>query len=147
MSQPSRSGHTLVELATVLVLVAVGASTLAPGARRLGERAAVLSAREEVVRAVARGRAAAVARGGATVTVVADPPGVRVYAGGVVVRSMPLDAGSRRIRVLLTGRRDSLSLRFDRLGIGRFANGTVMLRSGEATAGLVISSYGRVRRR
>lgn len=142
-----RSGQTLVELATVLVLVAVGASTLAPTARRLGERAAVVGAREEVVRAVARGRSAAVSRGGATVTVVADPPTVRVVAGGVVLRSVPLDGGSRRVRVRLTGGRDSLDLRFDRLGIGRFANGTVTLQRGEFTAGLVISSYGRVRRR
>lgn len=147
MPQPSRSGQTLVELATVLVLVAVGASTLAPTARRLGERAAVLSAREEVVRAVARGRAAAVSRGGATVTVVADPPEVRIDVGGAVVRTVPLDGGSRQVRVRLTGGRDSLSLRFDRLGIGRFANGTVTLQRGETTARLVISSYGRVRRR
>jgi Tfp pilus assembly protein FimT len=147
MSHSPRSGQTLVELATVLVLVAVGASTLAPTARRLGDRAAVMAAREEVVRALAQGRMTAVSRGGATVTVVADPPEARVGVPGVVLRRVPLDGGSRRIRVRLTGGRDSLTLRFDRLGIGRFANGTVLLQRGDATAGLVISSYGRIRRR
>ena len=143
----TRSGYTLVELVTVVLLLAVGASLLAPGARRLGDRASVLAAREEVVGALARGRAAAVAAGGASVTILTTPPSVRVAAGGEVVRTVLLGGGDRSLEVRLTGRRDSLSFRFDRLGIGRFANGSVTLRRGRVSGGVIVSSYGRVRRR
>ena len=147
MLLPSFSGHTLVELVTVLLLLAVGASLLAPAARRLGDRASVVAAREEVVRAIARARAEAVARGGASATVLTTPPSVRIDADGDVVRTVLLGGGAPGVEVRLTGRRDSLSFRFDRLGIGRFASGSVTLRRGQASKGVVLSSYGRVRRR
>lgn len=139
-------GYTLVELLAVLTLLAVGASAIAPTARRLGDRAAVVSAREEIVRAVATARSSAVAAGGSSVTIVTRPPSVRVEAGAAVVRRLPIGYDSG-ISLELTADRDSTTLRFDRLGIGRFANGTVRVRRGEAVAGLVVSSYGRVRRR
>lgn len=137
-------GHTLVELASVLFLLAVGASAVAPTARRLADRASVVAAREEVVRAVTRARATAVGSEGSRATVVASPPSVRVFAGADAVRDLPL--GDGRLVVVLTGSRDSLTFRFDRFGIGRFANGTVTLRRGDVEAGVVVSSYGRVRR-
>lgn len=137
-------GYTLVELASVLVLLAVTASAFAPGARRLVDRAAVVSGREEVVRALTRARAAAVSSGGSSVTVIARPPVVRISEGSVPVRVVPL--GDDRLTVRLTGSRDSTTFVFDALGIGRFANGTVVLQRGDAEAGLTVSSYGRVRR-
>ena len=143
----SYPGYSLVEMATLLVVVAIGTSVLASYGRRLVDRAEAVAAREEVVRGVARARAFAVARGGASVTLVAQPPALRIDAGSEVVRAVPLGGGDRRLSVALTSGRDSLTLRFDRLGIGRFANGTILLRRGDATRGLVISSYGRVRRR
>ena len=146
MRHPTPSGHTLVELVTVVLLLAVGASLFAPAARRLGDRASVVAAREEVVAAFARGRAAAMTRGGSSVTVLKSPPSVRIDAGGGVVRTVLLGGGDPRVEVGLTGGQDSLTFRFDRLGIGRFANGSVMLLRGEATGGVVVSSYGRVRR-
>lgn len=139
-------GYTLIELAAVLTLLAVGASAFAPTARRLGDRAAVVSAREEVVRALARARASAVMAGGSSVTLVARPPAVRIEAGGTIVRDVPIGQ-LHGVTVELTAGRDSTTLSFDRLGIGRFANGTITVRRGGAAAGLVVSSYGRVRRR
>lgn len=139
-------GYTLVELVAVLALLAVGASAFAPTARRLGDRAAVVSAREEIVRALARARSSAVGAGGSSVTIFARPASIRVDAGGVVVRRVPIGHESG-VSVELTAGRDSTVLRFDRLGLGRFANGTVRIRRGGAVAGLVVSSYGRVRRR
>lgn len=139
-------GYTLVELLAVLTLLAVGASAVAPTARRLGDRAAVVSVREEIVRALATARSSAVAAGGSSVTLVARPPSVRVEAGAAVVRRLPIGHDSG-VSLELTAGRDSTTLRFDRLGIGRLANGTVRIRRGEAVAELVVSSYGRVRRR
>lgn len=143
---PVMLGYTLIELVAVLTLFAVGASAFAPTARRLGDRAAVVSVREEIVRALARARSAAVASGGGSITLVARPPSVRIETGSVVLRRLPIayDAG---VTIELNAGRDSTTLRFDRLGIGRFANGTVTIRRGEAVASLVVSSYGRVRRR
>jgi len=145
MSEHASPGYTLVELASVLVLLAVGASVVAPGARKLADRTAVTGAREEVVRAIARGRAAAIGSVGSSVTVGRSPPRVRVSAAGRSVEERPI--GDDGLIVELSGGRDSLTLRFDGLGIGRFANGTVRLRRGDAEAVLSVSSYGRVRRR
>lgn len=145
MSNRSWRGFTLVELATVLALLAVGASAIAPTARRLAHRASVVQAREEVVRALARGRAGAVVSGGSVVTVHARPPRVRIVTADWGMREVTL--GGQDLRVMLTGGRDSLTFRYDRLGVGRFASGSITLGRGDARAGLVVSSYGRVRRR
>lgn len=129
----------------MLVLIAVTASAFAPGARRLADRAAIVSAREEVVRELTRARTAALGGGGSRVTIVARPPTVRISVGSHPPRTVPI--GDERLTVRLTGARDSTTFVFDRLGIGRFANGTILLRRGDAEAGLTVSSYGRVRRR
>lgn len=139
-------GTTLVELAFVLALLAVGASAIAPTARRLGDRAAVVAVREDVVRALNRARARAIAAGGSSVTVLSNPPTARLRVAGRAVGDTPLGSG-RDVDLELSGGRDSTTLRFDRLGIGRFANATVVLRRGDAEARLVVSTYGRVRRR
>ena len=46
-----------------------------------------------------------------------------------------------------TGRRDTLVLAFDALGLGRVASATIVFRRGAAERALVVSGYGRVRRR
>lgn len=141
----TKHGFTLAELVTVLLLLGVGASALVPTARRLSDEAWVAAAREIVVRGLSRGRAVAVAGGGSVVTVTRRPPGVRVESGGAVVYAASL--GDGRTTVELGGSRDSLVLRYDGLGVGRFTSATVLVRRGDADAGLVLSSYGRVRRR
>jgi len=138
-------GYTLLELLAVLTLMAVGASALAPTARRLSDAAAVAVAREEVVAVLGEARVRAMAAGGAAVTIVADPPGLRTEARGWAGRVVLDDAG--KVRLELGGGRDSTEVRFDALGIGRFANQTIVLRQGRASATLVVSSFGRVRRR
>ncbi|MDX1494330.1 MAG: prepilin-type N-terminal cleavage/methylation domain-containing protein [Longimicrobiales bacterium] len=145
MVRAKNRGFTLVELVVILALLAVGASAVAPTARRLADRSAVVAAREEIVRALARGRAEAVASGGSVVTVHAQPPRIRVLTSGWTMREVPLQYPGLRVR--LTGGRDSITFRYDRLGVGRFASGSVRLDRGEARAGLVVSSYGRIRRR
>ncbi len=140
-----REGYSLVELIAVLALLAVGVATAVPSVRRFADEAAVAAARERVARGLLRARTSAVQSGGSVVTIVADPPTLRVVAAGVVVHQAPLADGPTAVE--LTGGRDSLDLRFDALGIGRFTSATISLRRGRADAGLVLSSYGRVRRR
>jgi hypothetical protein len=137
-------GYTLIEAVTVLTLLGVGASTVAPTARRLAERAAVVSAREEVVATLLQARTNALAAGGARVTLIAAPPAVLVEAGGVTLHRY---APSNGVTLRLGAGRDSAVIRFDALGLGRFANETIELARGDARAAVVVSSYGRIRRR
>lgn len=139
-------GYTLIELVAVLMLLAVGASAFAPTARRLSDLAAVTAAREEVIALLGEARAVAMSTGGSTVTVVAQPPGARIESGGVLVRSLELGS-HRAMRLVLGAGRDSVSLRFNGLGLGGFMNQTIEVSLGGVSAFVVISSYGRVRRR
>lgn len=139
------SGYTLFELMVVFALIAVGVSALVPAARRFADGVHVLEAREAVARGLLRGRAAGVSAGGSVVTVTTAPARIRVAAGGSTVYDAPV--GDGRTDLVLARSRDSLVLRFDGLGIGRFTSATLSIRRGEASAGLVLSSYGRVRRR
>jgi len=139
-------GYTLIELVAVLTLFAVGASAFAPTARRLADLAAVSAAREEVVALLREARAVAIASGSGTVTLAAQPPTARVESRGVTLRSIDLGSG-REVSVTLGSGRDSVSLAFNGLGLGRFANQTIVLSRGGVSASVIVSSYGRVRRR
>jgi prepilin-type N-terminal cleavage/methylation domain-containing protein len=139
-------GYTLIELLAVLTLMAVGASTLAPTARRLSDTASVAVAREEVVAGLSEARSRAMVAAGSSVTIISDPPELRIHESGTLRRSVDLGADGP-LEVVLSGGHDSTQIRFDALGLGRFASETIVLRRGSATATLVISSYGRVRRR
>ncbi|MDA1103773.1 MAG: prepilin-type N-terminal cleavage/methylation domain-containing protein [Gemmatimonadetes bacterium] len=139
-------GHTLLELLTVLTLFGVGASAAAPTARRLADRAAVHSAREEVVALLGEARSVAMANGSGVVTFAADPPRARIESGTALIRSVDL-FGDRDVQLVLGGARDSTVIRFDALGLGRFASETIVLTRGDVSATVVVSSYGRIRRR
>lgn len=137
-------GYTLVEAVTVLTLLGVGASTLAPTARRLADRAAVVAAREAVVATLLEARARALAAGSARVVFVAEPAAILVEAPGTDPLRWSPDTG---VALRLGTGRDTSAIRFDGLGLGRFANETIELVRGDARAAVVVSSYGRVRRR
>jgi prepilin-type N-terminal cleavage/methylation domain-containing protein len=139
-------GYTLIELLTVLTLLAVGASSLAPTARRVVDLAAVTTAREEVIAAFTEARGRAMAAGGSSVTILTEPPGLRIHEHGILRRSVVLDSDGS-LEVGLSGGRDSTEIRFDALGLGRFASETIVLERGDASVALIVSSYGRIRRR
>lgn len=138
-------GYTLIELIAVLMLLAVGVSALAPTARRLADLSAVNAAREELVALLSEARAVAMRAGASTVTVAADPPLARIEARGVSIRSFDFGSG-RAVGLSLGSDRDSVSMRFDGLGLGRFSSQTIEVSRGEISALVVVSSYGRVRR-
>jgi len=139
-------GHTLVELTFVLLLVGVAAASVAPTARQLQERAAVAAAREAVVGLLAEARLAAIETGGASVWIDADAGLAEALARGTTLRRVAL-ATDFGVTLALSVGQPRVELRYDALGLGRMASLTVVFRRGEAAAELVVSSYGRVRRR
>ena len=51
------------------------------------------------------------------------------------------------IRLRLDGLRDSIAIDFDRMGLGRLASHSIDVLVGDVARRLVVSSYGRIRRR
>lgn len=138
-------GHTLLEIATVLALLGSTVAAVAPALRRHRDVSAVVAARESVVALVAEARVLAVGRGGADVRLSAGSSDASLLAGADTVRSLRIreDLGVE----LELGGRDEVVLSYDAVGVGRVASATVGFRRGAEERFLVVSSYGRVRRR
>jgi prepilin-type N-terminal cleavage/methylation domain-containing protein len=141
-----RHGFTLLELIAALLIAAMTLSMILPAARRAVDRSAVVGARESIVGLVSRARAEARVGGGATLCLRARPAAawIEVGAGRHEIVDLATEFG---IDLRLSRNRDQVRLPFDALGIGRIASQTVTLTRGEATAGVVVSGYGRVIRR
>lgn len=137
-------GHTLIELLLVLTLMGATTASLAPTARRYRDRGSVVAAREALVGLVSATRAAAMEAGEARLRV--DSSTATVLVSGSTLRSVDLTA-EFEVELELSAGRSLVELEFDALGLGRLAGQTFRLRRGEAAAELVVSSYGRVRRR
>lgn len=139
-------GYTLLELATVVVILAVAASWVFPRFGGRLDRLAVRAARERVAGLLAVARARAPGFGGARVVVDESPAGVRVEALDTVLAELGSeDLGGVEIRI--GGGRSRAVFQYDALGVGRLASGTLRFRRRDAEAALVVSSYGRVDRR
>lgn len=143
---PGRSGHTLAETAVGLLLLGCLLGTALPRLRGLADGAAVAGAREEVVAALSATRAAALARGGAVLVVDAGDGRLTLRSGPDSLLEVLLSA-RYGVEIELARGRTRAELAFDALGLGRVAGESVLLTRGDAGAGLVISGYGRVRRR
>ena len=137
-------GHTLIELAIVLALLAMSGSALAPAARRYRDNASAAAARESVIASIATARSMGVGQGGASVHL-ESPQWVRIVHGDSVVNEVDL-ARSFGATMRLGGGRPAARIVFDALGLGRLASRTVILESGSAQLRVGISSFGRVRR-
>lgn len=139
-------GHTLIELAFVLFIVGVATASATPPALRLADRTAVVAAREAVVALIVEARLAAVESGGARVRIEGSPWQATALAQGATLRSVALQEEYGVSLELGNGRTD-VDLAYDALGLGRVASQTVVFRRGDASAELIVSSYGRLRRR
>lgn len=139
-------GHTLVELLLVLTLMGATTASLAPSARRYLDRASVVGAREALVGVIAETRLAAIEAGGATVHITSHPAAVRAATGAHTLRAIDL-SGEYGVTLELAGGRADVELAFGPLGLGTMAGQTIGLRRAESRAELVVSAYGRVRRR
>lgn len=138
-------GHTLIELLFVLLLAAVGASSLVPTARKVRTWAVLSSARETLVAGFTGARATAVRHGYADLIIRSSPPAYRVESPVSPGSWVPL--ADPPLRLELDGDQDSITVRFDRMGVARFASHSIDVVVGSASSGLVVSSYGRIRRR
>lgn len=141
-----KRGHTLIELLTVLMLLATLLAIAMPRVSAWRDTAAARAARDELAARLSWTRIAATSHGGAALVVDLRGARYRVDLGdGVVAHSG--DLRDLYGVVIETGTaRDSLVLRYDALGIGRTTGGTLRIRRGDAAAGLTVTPYGRYRR-
>jgi hypothetical protein len=136
-----------MELVACLAVLSAVTALATPRLSDLSDRLEVRSVREDLVGLLTQARGVAVARGGATLTLESAPPRASLRSGEALVHSTVLGDPARPPALLLPSGRPSIAFDFDALGIGRFTSGTVLLQRGRAESGLVVSSYGRVRRR
>jgi type II secretory pathway pseudopilin PulG len=141
-----RNGTTLLELTTVLTLLGVLMSLAVPRLTSYRDRAIVLGAREGVIGLVTTARRLAVERGGATLHLRTDPARAFVVSGNDTVFGPPFGSPEHPALALGSGR-SAIELPFDGLGLGRFTSATIRLTRGDAAAAIVVSAYGRARRR
>lgn len=140
-----RRGATLMELATVLALVAVALAVALPPARGLRDRLTVATVRDEVLALLLRARAEAPLLGGTRVEFLVADGEVRLFSGDSLVAGLPAWA-RYRVRVDLGEGRERAEVAYDPMGLGRVASRTVVFARGRARDTLRISSYGRVAR-
>jgi prepilin-type N-terminal cleavage/methylation domain-containing protein len=138
-----RSGFSIVELCVALTLLGIGLSVSLPAARRQVDRMAVLAAREATVAHIERARREARLSGGARLELRRDRSRLWIESSGRSGDTLELES---RFRVRMEVSPASASIPFDALGLGRLASRSVGFVRGNARAGLIVSSYGRVRR-
>jgi prepilin-type N-terminal cleavage/methylation domain-containing protein len=139
-------GHTLIELLFVLFLIGVTAAAVTPAARTYRDRAAVSAAREAVVGLLTEARLGGVERGSGAVRIVPSRGQAESVVGDSAVRSIDL-ASDFGVDVRIGGSPDTVEIRYDALGLGRVASRTIVFVRGEEAGELVVSAFGRVRRR
>lgn len=141
-----QSGHSLIEIAVVLAIIAAIVPPVLGSAGRLRTSVVLRRAQEEAARLFADARWIAVGAGGATVLLTADPPGgVVVNPAGDTVKTALLGAGG--VSLGLSRGRARSRVRFGPLGLGLVSSQTLTFRLAGEERRLVISSLGRVSRR
>lgn len=136
---------TLSETLLSLSIVGILATFAAPPARRGLHGLQVRAAREAVFGAAVRTRAAALARGGASLVLDAEQRTATVTsAAGTQVYQLSL--AEFDVDIATDGSASLITLPYDGRGLGRMTSRTVHFRKGGAHAALTFSSYGRVRR-
>lgn len=141
-----RPGYTLVELAFVVLLLGMTGLMVLPSVHRLGDRMAVVGAREAVAGLFAEARIDALQLGGATVRIRSGPWRAWAEAGDSVLGRVDL-ARDFSVSVSIGRGGSSADVHYDALGMGQVASETLTFLRGDERTELVISGYGRVRRR
>jgi type II secretory pathway pseudopilin PulG len=140
-----RAGQSLIELVFTASILAVLLGLAAPPARLTLDTAAVRAARDALAGRLAVTRAAAIARGGATLEVHAATGMVRIRDAQGRQVGDDLDLAGYRVDIGTGAAHDPVLIRFDALGIGRMAGRTFVITRGRAEARLTVSAYGRWR--
>lgn len=136
-------GTTLVEHVAALVILATLLGLAAPPISGLRSRILVDRAVADLRGALLETRSRSVGRGAALV-LHRTPPSASVVVGGRVERTVGL-AGVGGVVTIDFGGGESRVIRFDALGIGRFASASVRFASGGVERRVVVSSWGRAR--
>ena len=136
-------GMTLIELVAALVVLTIVAGLGAPSVNRLRDRIALDAAVADMRVALSETRARSIGRG-ASLVLRLDPPSAAVVVGGRIERTIPLGASGRSVGVHVSGAVPR-TIRFDALGIGRFASTSIDFPLGGMRRRVVVSSWGRVR--
>lgn len=140
------SGYSIIEIATLLAILAALAPPLLSSAIRLRTSFYLRRAQEEAARLFAEARWTAIGEGGATVELGVDPPmGIVVSATGDTVTSAYLGDGG--VALQLSRGRPTARVRYGPLGLGLVSSQTVRLTLAGEERSLVVSSLGRVSRR
>lgn len=138
-------GYTFLEIVLVLALVGAGVTLAVDRVGRFANEIAARVLREQIVLLVDATRSEGRSRGGAVLLLHEDGR-YSISAAGDTIRRGVVQLPTREA-LRFPGGRDSVFVRFGRLGIGRMASTTVTVTVGEVERALVLSSYGRVRRR
>lgn len=138
-------GFTLLEILTLITLLALVFSLVLRPLSSLADGMAVRGAREAAVGAFHRVRVEAMAAGGARIRLVSSSAQVSLLSRGVVRASLNL-RDEFGVEMALSGGREEVELRFDALGIGRVASQSIRFSKGKARSGLVVSTLGRITR-
>lgn len=139
-------GYSLVETIMVVAIFSMTVASLAPAARRYRDSSAVVAARESVVGLIAEARVRALGTGGVIVHLGGDPVQAWVTQNDSIVRVLALGRDLGVTLALGRGRTEA-RLAYDALALGRVASETLTFRRGDAESSVVVSGYGRVRRR
>ena len=136
-------GATIFELLIVLSLAGVLISLAFPSLRSSMDGLTVRAARETAFALFSRARITALQNSGAEIHIDAarDYMAIRTSAGALEREQHFASAD-----LIIDGAADSIVLRYDGHGIGRVMSRTLQFRHRSASAGLTISSFGRVRR-
>lgn len=138
------SGVTLLELAVVLVILAVALGVALPVTGSALDRWAAAAARDEALALLHRARMEARLHGGARLELTADPAALSLRVGDSLVTAWSAPRGGLVLHLPRDRTRDVL--RFDALGLGVVTSRTLRFRQGRAESRLIISSRGRGRR-
>ena len=142
----TRAGYSIIEIATLLAILAVLAPPLLASAVQLRTSFYLSRSQEEAARLLAEARWAAIGEGGATLELTASPPGgIVVSAAGDTVAMAVLGDGG--VALQLSRGRPTARIRYGPLGLGLVSSQTIRFTLAGEERSLVVSSLGRVARR
>jgi prepilin-type N-terminal cleavage/methylation domain-containing protein len=138
-----RGGHTLIEIAIALAIMAILLSMAAPRLGTLRDRASVRSATTEIVAVLSSARRVAMLRSSSTMVVIDE---ARSVASIIVAADTVLahDVGSE-LGVTITATRDTILYGPSGRGWGA-SNTSIVLARGEWADTVFVSRLGRVRK-
>jgi len=137
-----RAGTTLYELLIALCMIGVLLSIALPNLRESLDALNARAAREAAFAVFSRARVVALQQGGANITLDPQRDLIRISTS----RARDFEQRFAEADLIVEGTEDTVTLRYDAHGLGRMMSRTVSFRARSKTAGLTISSFGRVRR-